>query len=580
MALSSDLISQFVQITQEKKESKETTVYGTIVEYNGGKYVRLDGSDLLTPISTTADALDGERVTVMIKDHTALVTGNISSPSARTDTVKEMGTKISEFEVIIADKVSTERLEAEIARIDTLVAENVTIKERLDANEASINTLTANNATITGKLTAAEAEIESLKTTKLDATVAEITYATIKSLEATDAKINNLEAAYGTFRDLTTDKLTAVDASIANLEANKLSVTDANLKYATIDFANINMAAVQKLFTDSGIIKDLIVSDGKITGELVGVTIKGDLIEANTLKADRLVIKGSDGLYYKLNVDALGETTASSDEKYQNGLDGSAIIAKSIVAEKIAVDDLVAFDATIGGFNITQNSIYSGVKASADNTTRGIYLDSSGQLVVGDTNNYLKYYKDTDGSYKLEVSAQSIKFSTSNTTLETTLGNTITKSVEEFYQSTSPVTLVGGNWSTEQPTWTEGTYIWRRTAITYGNGNSEYSPSSTGVCITGNTGAKGNDGAAAITLSITSSNGTVFKNNTGSTELTAHVYVAGIEQTITAAGVCGTLGSIKWYKSGATAVVATAKSITVSAGDVSSAVVYTCQLED
>ena len=580
MALSSDLISQFVQITQEKKESKETTVYGTIVEYNGGKYVRLDGSDLLTPISTTADALDGERVTVMIKDHTALVTGNVSSPSARTDTVKEMGTKISEFEVIIADKVSTERLEAETARIDTLVAENVTIKERLDANEASINTLTANNATITGKLTAAEAEIESLKTTKLDATVAEITYATIKSLEATDAKINNLEAAYGTFRDLTTDKLTAVDASIANLEANKLSVTDANLKYATIDFANINMAAVQKLFTDSGIIKDLIVSDGKITGELVGVTIKGDLIEANTLKADRLVIKGSDGLYYKLNVDALGETTASSDEKYQNGLDGSAIIAKSIVAEKIAVDDLVAFDATIGGFNITQNSIYSGVKASADNTTRGIYLDSSGQLVVGDTNNYMKYYKDTDGSYKLEVSAQSIKFSTSNTTLETTLGNTITKSVEEFYQSTSPVTLVGGNWSTEQPTWTEGTYIWRRTAITYGNGNSEYSPSSTGVCITGNTGAKGDDGAAAITLSITSSNGTVFKNNTGSTELTAHVYVAGIEQTITAAGVCGTLGSIKWYKSGATAVVATAKSITVSAGDVSSAVVYTCQLED
>lgn len=580
MALSSDLISQFVQITQEKKESKETTVYGTIVEYNGGKYVRLDGSDLLTPISTTADALDGERVTVMIKDHTALVTGNVSSPSARTDTVKEMGTKISEFEVIIADKVSTERLEAEIARIDTLVAENVTIKERLDANEASINTLTANNATITGKLTAAEAEIESLKTTKLDATVAEITYATIKSLEATDAKINNLEAAYGTFRDLTTDKLTAVDASIANLEANKLSVTDANLKYATIDFANINMAAVQKLFTDSGIIKDLIVSDGKITGELVGVTIKGDLIEANTLKADRLVIKGSDGLYYKLNVDALGETTASSDEKYQNGLDGSAIIAKSIVAEKIAVDDLVAFDATIGGFNITQNSIYSGVKASADNTTRGIYLDSSGQLVVGDTNNYLKYYKDTDGSYKLEVSAQSIKFSTSNTTLETTLGNTITKSVEEFYQSTSPVTLVGGNWSTEQPTWTDGTYIWRRTAITYGNGNSEYSPSSTGVCITGNTGAKGDDGAAAITLSITSSNGTVFKNNTGLTELTAHVYVAGIEQTITAAGVCGTLGSIKWYKSGATAVVATAKSITVSASDVSSAVVYTCQLED
>ena len=127
MALSSDLISQFVQVTKQEKTDKETTVYGTIVEYNGGKFVKLDGSELLTPISTTADAIDGERVTVMIKNHSAIVTGNISSPSARTDTVKEIGNKISEFEIIIADKVSVERLEAEIARIDTLVSENVTI---------------------------------------------------------------------------------------------------------------------------------------------------------------------------------------------------------------------------------------------------------------------------------------------------------------------------------------------------------------------------------------------------------------------------------------------------------------------
>lgn len=363
MALSSDLISQFVKVTKKEKQNKETTVYGTIKEYNGGKYVQLDGSELLTPISTTADALDGEKVTVMIKDHTAIVTGNLSSPSARTGTVKEMGDKISEFKVIIADKVSVSRLEAEIARIDTLVSENVTIKGRLDVNEANIESLTADNATITGKLTAAEADIDKLQTDKLDASVAD-------------------------------------------------------LKYANIDFANINMAAVKKLFTDSGIIKDLVVSDGKITGELVGVTIKGDLIEANTLKADKLVVKGSDGLYYKLNVDSLGETKASSDEKYQNGLDGSVIIAKSIVAEKIAVDDLVAFGATIGGFNISEKAIYSGVKTSVNNTTRGIYLDNDGQFSVGDSNNYLKFFKDTDGQYKLQISASSMSFSSSGKTVE------------------------------------------------------------------------------------------------------------------------------------------------------------------
>ena len=495
MALSSDLISQFVQITQEKKQSKETTVYGTIVEYDGGKYVKLDGSDLLTPISTTADALAGERVTVMIKDHSALVTGNISSPSARTDTVKEidnnvkeLGTKISEFEIIIADKVSTERLEAEIARIDTLVSENVTIKNRLDANEASINTLTADNATINGKLTAAQADIEELKTKKLDAEIANITYATIKNLEATEAHINSLEATYGEFKDLTTDRLNAVEASITDLDTKKLNASEAEIKYANIDFANIDMAAVEKLFTESGIIKDLVVSSGQITGELVGVTIKGDLIEGGTVVADKLVVKGSDGLYYKLNTD--GSTIETEQTEY-NSLNGSVITAKSITATKISVDDLVAFGATIGGFNITETAIYSGVKSSVDNTTRGTYLDKEGQLAIGDTNNFLKYYKDADGNYKLEVSAQSIKFSSSNTNLETALGETITKSIEEFYQSTSPITLTGGSWSTNQPTWTEGTYIWRRTAITYGDGSSEYIPSENGVCITGNTGADG-----------------------------------------------------------------------------------------
>lgn len=95
----------------------------------------------------------------------------------------------------------------------------------------------------------------------------------------------------------------------------------------------------------------------------------------------------------------------------------------------------------------------------------------------------------------------------------------------------------------------------------------------------GDPGDPGEPGADAITLSITSSNGTVFKNNSGSTELTAHVFKGGVEQSITDAGVCGSLGSIKWYKGGSTTVVATAKTLTVSASDVTNSVAYTCRLE-
>lgn len=55
-------------------------------------------------------------------------------------------------------------------------------------------------------------------------------------------------------------------------------------------------------------------------------------------------MKGNDGLYYKLNTDG---NTVSSEQTAYNSINGSIITAKSIAAEKIAVNDLVAFGATI-----------------------------------------------------------------------------------------------------------------------------------------------------------------------------------------------------------------------------------------
>ena len=206
-------------------------------------------------------------------------------------------------------------------------------------------------------------------------------------------------------------------ATIRDLDTKKLSAEQADLKYANIDFSNIGEAAIEKVFADSGIIKDLVVSGGKITGELVGVTIKGDLIEGNTIKADKLVVKGSDGIYYKLNFE--GGTFSEGEEVPTDGLHGSVIVANSITAEKISVKDLVAFGATIGGFHITNDSLYSGVKSTVDNTTRGIYLDNNGQIAFGDSNSYIKYYQDQNGDYKLEISAGSILIGSSGKNVET-----------------------------------------------------------------------------------------------------------------------------------------------------------------
>lgn len=417
MKLSSDLIYQFAKITSPDTPKKtESTVFGTVVDYGNKLYVRIDGSDQLTPVNTTTTGLKaGDRVTVMIKDHSATVTGNTTSPSTSKDDLddakEEIGNKITEVEILIADKVSTKEFDAEKARIDELVAQNITITGDLDAVNAKIENLEAENVTITGDLTAVNAEIENLKVTKLDVDIADIKYATVENLEATNAEIHNLVADYGDFKVLTTDKFTAIDASIKNLDAEKISVDEADLKYANIDFANIGKAAIETFFAKSGMIGDLVVGDGTITGTLVGVTIKGDLIEGGTVKADKLVVQGEDGLYYKLNVSA---ETVSSEQTDYNSLNGSIITAKSITAEKVNVDDLVAFGATIGGFKITENSIYSGVKETVDNTTRGVYLDDSGQFAIGDSENYLTFFKDEDGMYKLQISASSLLFGTTN----------------------------------------------------------------------------------------------------------------------------------------------------------------------
>lgn len=523
MTLSNDLASQFAKLLNDgnDKKPKETSMYGTFVESDKKKYVKLDGSELLTPVIQTAAAKDGERVTVTVKNRTAVVTGNLSSPAARLGDVEDLSAKVLSVEELMAKKVSTDELEATIGRIETLETDNATIRDTLTAQSAKIDDLEADNATINGTLTAQSAKIDNLETTKLSAEIAEITYATITNLDATNVAIRNLNVDYGKFKDATVESFRATEASIESLNTTKLSAEQADIRYANIDFSNIGKAAIEQFYATSGIIKDLVIGDQTVTGELVGVTIKGDLIEGNTIKADKLVVKGSDGLYYKLNVSA---ETVETEQTDQNSLNGNIITAKSITATKISVEDLVAFDATIGGFNITNNAIYSGVKSSVDNTTRGIYQDKDGQIAFGDGDSFLKYFKDKDGKYKLAISADNIKFSASNKDLDTVLGSTITSAIEEFYLSKSPTSLSGGSWSKTQPTWTEGKYIWRRTAVTYGDGSSEYMPSPNGVCITGNTGAKGDTGEGIKSTAITyqaGASGTTVPTGTWSASIPA-----------------------------------------------------------
>lgn len=406
MGLQHELISQFAKlVNKDKNQNTESTIFGTVVDANGnkpgegividekgGKYFKPDGSDQLIPItendediiqgSTTTNADFGDRASVLIKNHTATVTGNISSPSANN---KDIETAIKKYDILVAEQIRANK-----AYFQKLIADEATIGE-LEASQISVVDLIAKRAEIDA-LIAKKLTVTDLIATKIDADVVIADSGIIEHLKSGSIDVLSLIA----------DKAVINELIAENADLNSVEAKNAYLKYANIDFSNIGEAAITKLFTDSGIIKDLTVSEGKITGELVGVTIKGNLIEAGTLKADRLVVKGTDGNYYALSTDFTAMPGVTPVE--EDTIHGSVLVKKSIVAEKIAVDDLNAFGATIGGFHIGGKSIYSDVKNSVNNTTRGIYMDTEGQFAIGDGKNYIKYSKDETGNYKLDIS--------------------------------------------------------------------------------------------------------------------------------------------------------------------------------
>ena len=150
---------------------------------------------------------------------------------------------------------------------------------------------------------------------------------------------------------------------------------------------------------------------------------------------------------------------------------------------------------------------------------------------------------------------------------------TVSSTSVTYQTGTSGTTPPTGTWSPTVPNVANGQYLWTKTVVKYSDGKSTESYS---VSYKGTNGTNGKDGLDAITMAITSSGGTIFKNTAIATTLTAHVYKGGVEVT---GAALSSLGIIKWYKDGGTASVATGSTYTISAGDVTNKATFSAQLE-
>lgn len=157
MSLSTDLISQFAKVTNDnsKREKGTAIAYATVVSRGDTMYVKLDGSDVLTPVSSTVSIRDGERVTVMIKNHIATITGNITSPAANSeDNIDAARTATNYMDLsddrglIIGDRTSTIlrgniQLKAESGGASIALRDGTTILTKFSATRKTYTGITS-----------------------------------------------------------------------------------------------------------------------------------------------------------------------------------------------------------------------------------------------------------------------------------------------------------------------------------------------------------------------------------------------------------------------------------------------------
>lgn len=327
MGLSSDLISAFVKATNDEQETKhETTVYATVVESDGRKYVRIDGSELLTPVSATATVNDGDRVTVMIKSHTAMITGNISSPSATSDSVIDLGDNVVKVNRLLANKVDVEDLRVEQARIDDLQVENLQVTERLDAAEANIEELDAFD------LTAVNADIENLKTDVAD--------------------VNTL--------------------IFGSASGTTIQTSFANAVIAQLGDAQIKSAMIESIAADKILAGDILTNNVRVMSEDGKLLISDETIQISDDTRVRVQIGKDSSGDYSVNVwDADGKLMFS-----EGGITDSAI------KDAIIRNDMIREDANISASKLDIDSLFSEINGST-NTIKStkIYLDDEKQTL-------------------------------------------------------------------------------------------------------------------------------------------------------------------------------------------------------
>lgn len=198
-------------------------------------------------------------------------------------------------------------------------------------------------------------------------------------------------------KSVTTDKLAAESVTAEKIAANSIKTTHLDAGSVTAEKIKAGSITADRMkaktiTAESGILADGVVGTAQIADSTITsakiVSLNADVITAGTLSVKRLILVGEDGLIYNINASAAGLSSEElTDEKYQNQINGTVIVAKSITAAQIAAE------------SITGNEILAGSITAGNIDVAGLFADEATINAINamdiSSNNYLKLMVET-----------------------------------------------------------------------------------------------------------------------------------------------------------------------------------------
>ena len=185
---------------------------------------------------------------------------------------------------------------------------------------------------------------------------------------------------------ITAEKIAAGAVKAVHIGAGEITAEKIAAGSIGADRLKAGLITADSGLIDVGAIQNAQIADGSITSAKI-VSLNADVIDAGTLKADRLLISGEGGIIYEINaVSGVLTKLELTNEKYQQYLDGKVIAARSITADQIRA-------ASITGNEIAANAITAGKMDVGDVFASEAVIDAINAMDIRG-NGYLKMYVD------------------------------------------------------------------------------------------------------------------------------------------------------------------------------------------